>query len=368
MAASASNFSPQQQTQQFEVSTTLLSRLKEKCYRFDVMNEEHIQLHDNIKIRLEKLEILYAAMVKKFQTIHNTQKDLLSMYLSFGTEIKRLFDISEKLHALIPDDDEKPNKMDYICDFFEATRVFAGKRELGFKDSAKRGYSSIIEWSKLSKYHPCIVKLCETTPVLLANDQYVLENSAVINITNYKNAGLWCEKIFKYVIRRYQHLSNSIPLTVLEFVYNPTNRNLLQDCIKISNGKFPFHTVTKINQNAVNLTKKAATHTSSKIRRDPSHPLSESEEKSETVKHLEYVMEEKNEIILQQQMIIQEKDDIIIQQNQIVQKKNQTIDELSNTLVWHGQQARARDVEIERLRAEVARLSTCLQVYESLHQ
>ncbi len=358
MAAPAPIVSPYQQRQQSEASTALIRRLQQKCYGFDVTNAEYRRLHKATKLRLERLDGLCVQVVTKINMIHNIQISILNLFHVIATEIKGLFDIGDQLYTLIPDESGKPLFKDYICDFFEATRVFAGKSELGFKDSAKRGYSSIIEWKKVSNHKECIVKLFETTPVSLPDDQYELVRSATINITHYKNAGLWCERVLESVRNRYQQLRNSPSLMVLEFLYNPNNRNTLEGCIKTRRDTFPFHTVRKIEtvseeeqqqmvqamaederqqnilakeksrqkvaEEIVNLKKQI--QDKDKMLEEKDQSLDEmdqlSEYKDELLKQMEQLLEAKDQVLEEKDQVLEEKDRLLVETNQIITDLN----------------------------------------------
>ncbi len=243
MAVSVPGSSLYTDAQQQETSTHLMRRIEKKCTGFDCNQKQYFELYQQIEERLSKIDDVCEQAEQKQEVVTQVQTRLLSLYHAVAVEIRALKDICDDAYELIPNNQEVPDRKDYMMDFFEATEVFAGKSGLGFQDYPRRTARTISYWSQLSQYHDCILMLFNKTPDATVKDQYELARYPVVTLTSYKEAGIWCIQTLQSVIRLNESVQE--PLAALEFLYEVENRRTLDGYIS-KRTMFPFHKVTKI--------------------------------------------------------------------------------------------------------------------------
>lgn len=111
-----------ERAQQREASKILSKRLEENCQGFDLRDRDCFKLYLEIKERLRRIDNLVEQASNCTKKLENIQRSLLNLFHFFAVEVKQLYDICERAHALIPDT-ERPLKKDYMVQFFEATKV-----------------------------------------------------------------------------------------------------------------------------------------------------------------------------------------------------------------------------------------------------
>ena len=111
-----------QRAQQQEAKKCLSRRLEENCPGFDVSNEHYLKLYQEIQKRLKNVDILCQRVTRRMDLIQKLQKQLLELFHFIAVELKELYRICERAHALLPEIN-RPSKKEYLVQFFEATRV-----------------------------------------------------------------------------------------------------------------------------------------------------------------------------------------------------------------------------------------------------
>ena len=315
MAAPASKKSTKyyEREQQRQQSGDLLTRLQRLCRGMDYHNESHYQVYKRTRVIVTEANNISDQIKESNQRVEREQSLRLNLYGAFATKLHQLYEECQILFEDIPEDGAKPKWMEFLCYFFEATKVFAGKPHMGFKDHPRRGYDTIHQWNMVADHAANIRKFYEEgTPQPLADDEYKLSDKQLVGGHNYRQAGIWCEKVLCSVVTRFESVHNQ--LEAVEFLYEMENRHELETYIKKRGGKFPFHSVTKIettddertreiSQNLMDDEKQALSLAKKKVRQRQAKAMADLEKQNEELTEKNQALTKQVETLNQQQQI-----------------------------------------------------------------
>ena len=198
---------------------------------------------------------------------------------------------------------------------------------MGFPDTAKRSYRTIHDWTKLSEYKECIVYCFENTPTALPDDRYIFVSHPVVNVTSYKNAGIWLERMTKRLLLRFSEVTE--PLEALQFLYRSRSdtRIILENCIRSQSGKgkdyFPFHKLERIKT----LSDERHSNIVENLMEDEKEERILAKEKlrhrqAKSIVDLEQKVQEQAAIIKQQEEALHQKDELLKEREKAINRLN----------------------------------------------